>query len=138
MVFVATLFDRLLSKLGLRRIERRKFTLDAALVQYVQALAEDEQRPPEELAADLLNSGLAQRDLSQESWQRWLTLSRREQEVAALICLNYTTRQIAARLKISPDTVKSHSRNLLYKFDLHSRGELRMLLVDWDFRAWER
>jgi DNA-binding CsgD family transcriptional regulator len=135
---VATLIDRLLSKLGLRRVERRKFTLDAALVQYVQALAEDEKRPPEELAADLLNSGLAQRDLSQESWQRWLTLSRREQEVAALICLNYTTRQIAGRLMISPDTVKSHSRNLLYKFDLHSRGELRMLLVDWDFRAWER
>jgi len=135
---VVTLLDRLLDRLGLRRVERRKFTLDAALVQYVQALADDEQRLPEEVAADLLNSGLAQRDLAQESWQRWLTLSRREQEVAALICLNYTTRQIAARLQISPDTVKSHSRNLLYKFDLHSRGELRMLLVDWDFRAWER
>jgi DNA-binding CsgD family transcriptional regulator len=130
--------DRLLDKLGLRRVERRKFTLDAALVQYVQALADDEQRLPEELAADLLNSGLAQRDLAQESWQRWLTLSRREQEVAALICLNYTTRQIAARLKISPDTVKTHSRNLLHKFDLHGRGELRMRLLDWDFRAWER
>ena len=130
--------DRLLNKLGLRRVERRKFTLDASLVQYVQALAEGEQRQPEELAADLLNSGLAQRDMAQESWQRWLTLSRREQEVAALICLDYTSRQIAARLTISPDTVKTHSRNLLRKFDLHSRGELRMLLVDWDFRAWER
>ncbi len=86
-LIVAALLDRLLGKLGLRRVERRKFTLDAALVQYVQALADDEQRPPEELAADLLNSGLAQRDLAQESWQRWRTLSRREQEVAALICL---------------------------------------------------
>jgi len=135
---VGAFVDRLLNKLGLRRVERRKFTLDASLVQYVQALAEGEQRQPEELAADLLNSGLAQRDMAQESWQRWLTLSRREQEVAALICLDYTSRQIAARLTISPDTVKTHSRNLLRKFDLHSRGELRMLLVDWDFRAWER
>jgi len=130
--------DHFLDKLGLRRVERRKFTLDAELVQYVQALAENEQRPPAEVAADLLSSGLAQRDMAQETWGRWLSLSRREQEVAALVCLDYTSRQIAARLMISPNTVKSHARNLLYKFNLHSRGELRILLMDWDFSAWEK
>jgi len=130
--------DRLLNKLGLSRVERRKFTLDAELVQYLQALAEDEQRSPSEVAADLLNSGLVQRNQARETWKRWMTLSRREQEVAALVCLEYTTRQIAARLKVSPNTVKTHARNLLCKFNLHSRGELRTMLMDWDFGAWEK
>jgi DNA-binding CsgD family transcriptional regulator len=67
---------------------------------------------------------------------RWYSLSPREQQVAALICLNYTSRQIAARLRISPETVKTHTRNLLSKFDLRTRVELRELLADWDFSAW--
>jgi len=130
------LLDRLLDKLGLRRIERRRFTLDGVLVKYVQALAEHEQRPPGEIASDLLASGVAQRYLEEEAYQRWLTLSQREQEVAALVCLRLTSRQIAARLYISDETAKTHVKNVLYKFDLHSRGELRSLLAGWDFSAW--
>ena len=65
------------------------------------------------------------------------SLTPREQDVAALACLGYTNRQIAARLGISPDTVKTHVRNLLHKFELHSKDELRSLLQDWDFSAWE-
>ena len=71
------------------------------------------------------------------SLSRWRMLSPREQQVAALICLNYTGRQIAARLKISPETVKTHTRNLLNKFGLRTRTELRQVLADWDFSAWE-
>jgi len=131
-----SLLDRLLGKLGLRRIERRRFTLDGVLVRYVQALAEHEQRPPGEIASDLLATGAAQRDLAEETYQRWMTLSQREQQVAALVCLNYTNRQIGARLSITTETAKSHVKKILYKFDLHSKEELRMLLSDWDFSAW--
>jgi len=56
--------------------------------------------------------------------------------VAALACLNFTNRQIAARLSISPQTVKSHMRNLLLRFELHSKVELRQVLSDWDFSEW--
>jgi len=34
-------------------------------------------------------------------------------------------------------TVKTHMANVLRKFDLHSKIELRMALSDWDFSAWE-
>jgi DNA-binding CsgD family transcriptional regulator len=50
--------------------------------------------------------------------------------------LNFTNRQIAARLQITPETVKTHVRNVLHKFDLHSKAELRRSLADWDFSAW--
>ena len=57
--------------------------------------------------------------------------------MGALVCLGYTNRQIAARLVISVETVKSHIRNILYKFNLHSKRELGLLLGDWDFSAWD-
>jgi DNA-binding CsgD family transcriptional regulator len=131
-----TLLDRLLDKLGLRRLERRRFTLDGQLVAYLQELADHEQRPAAEVAGELLASGAAQRNQAQEIYQSWLSLSVREQEVAALVCLGYTNRQIGNRLVISPQTAKAHVRNILYKFDLHSKEELRMLLADWDFSTW--
>jgi DNA-binding CsgD family transcriptional regulator len=131
-----TLLDRLLDKLGLRRLERRRFTLDGQMVTYLQELADHEQRPATEVAGELLASGAAQRDQAQEVYQCWLSLSVREQEVAALVCLGYTNRQIGHRLVISPLTAKAHVRNVLYKFNLHSKEELRMLLANWDFSAW--
>jgi len=57
--------------------------------------------------------------------------------VAALTCLGYTNRQIAAKLKISPDTVKGYVRQVLVKFNLHGKNELRTLLSAWDFSDWE-
>jgi DNA-binding NarL/FixJ family response regulator len=131
-----TLLDRLLDKLGLRRLERRRFTLDGQLVAYLQELADHEQRPAAEVAGELLASGAAQHNQAQEIYQCWLSLSAREQEVAALVCLGYTNRQIGNRLVISPQTAKAHVRNILYKFDLHSKEELRMLLANWDFSTW--
>jgi DNA-binding CsgD family transcriptional regulator len=130
------LLDRLLDKLGLRRLERRRFTLDGQLIAYLQELADHEQRTASEVAGELLASGAAQRDQAQEIYQRWRSLSIREQEVAALICLGCTNRQIGNQLVISLHTAKTHVRNILYKFDLHSKEELRMLLADWDFSAW--
>ena len=131
-----TLLDRLLDKLGLRRLERRRFTLDGHLVTYLQELADHEQRPAAEVAGELLVSGAAQRDQAQEIYQCWQSLSAREQEVSALVCLGYTNRHIGKRLVISEHTAKAHVRNILYKFDLHSKEELRMLLASWDFSAW--
>lgn len=101
-------------------------------------LAEQEQRPAEDLALDLLASAIDQKHASQELIQCWRTLTQRQQQVAAYACLNMTNRQIAARLMLSPETVKTHLRNALYKFDVHSKAELRALLADWDFSAWEQ
>lgn len=131
-----SLLQRLLRALGYTRPARLTFPLEQSVVQSLRALAEEEQRPPEDIAADLLSFALAQRHAADENLARWRSLSPREQQVAALACLNYTNRQIAALLVISPETVKTHVRNVLRKFGLHSKGELRQALSDWDFSAW--
>jgi DNA-binding CsgD family transcriptional regulator len=122
--------------LGLRRLESRRFTLDSQLAAYLQALAAHERRPTAEVLGELLASGAAQRDQVQKIYQCWLSLSVREQEVAALVCLGYTNPQIGTRLIISPQTAKAHVRHILYKFNLHSKEELRMLLANQDFSSW--
>ena len=68
----------------------------------------------------------------------WDALSVREQEVTALSCLGYTNRQIAGRLGIAEETVKTHVKNALVKFGLHGKAELRRVLEGWDFSGWER
>jgi len=59
---------------------------------------------------------------------RWESLSPRQREIVILICQGYTNPQIAAELYISPETVKTHIRRILYKFSLNSKAELRFLL----------
>lgn len=51
-------------------------------------------------------------------------LGRREREVLAMIAEGRRSRQIAARLGISPATVESHRRNIMRKLNLHSVAEL--------------
>ena len=115
----------------------RTFMLDAELQRSLQTLAEQEQRTPQEVAAGLIHAALQSRQLNAQSWRHWQALSTREQQIAALVCLNYTSRQAAARLGISPETVKSHVRSILIKFDAGSRQELRQVLAGWDFSSWE-
>jgi DNA-binding CsgD family transcriptional regulator len=131
------LWRRLLRLLGYRRAPRLTFEVDQRLIRSLQELAEREQRPRDQVAADLLGYAMAQRRQAEKKLERWQGLSPREQEIAALTCLGYTNRQIAARLRISPETVKTHNRNVLRKLGVGSKIELRRLLADWDFSAWE-
>jgi DNA-binding CsgD family transcriptional regulator len=106
-----TIWQRILRVLGYAPPSRLAFHADEELLQSLQTIAEREQRHTGEIASELISSALAQR-------------------------LNFTNRQIAARLMITPDTAKTHVRNVLRKFDLHSKAELRRALADWDFSAW--
>lgn len=99
-------------------------------------LAKQELRYEDEIAAELLASALARRQAADENLRRWKGLTPREQEVSALACLEMTNIEIARRLDISPETVKTHIRNVLAKFNLRSKGELRRNLEDWDFNIW--
>ena len=71
-----------------------------------------------------------------ELYQLWLFLSTREQDVVALTCLGFTNDQIAFRLGLSTVTVKSYLQNVFYKLNLHSKTEVRLTFVSWDFSAW--
>jgi DNA-binding CsgD family transcriptional regulator len=115
----------------------RAFELDQPLVEVLQHFAEKEKRPREEVAADLLSAAMLKRQAAEENLRTWRSLSTREQQVTALACLHYTNPQTAARLCLSPDTVKTHVRNVLRKFNVHSKAELRQALNDWDFSEWK-
>ena len=131
------LWDRLLALLRLRPgLAGRYFELDEPLQAALQERADREQRPLKQVQAELLAAGLAQLQSSDGLKQRWETLSRREQEVTALTCLGYTNRQMAARLQLSPTTVKGYVQKAMVKWHARGKDELRMLLEQWDFSEW--
>jgi len=68
----------------------------------------------------------------------WDKLSAREQDVTALTCLSFTNLQIAGRLNLSPETVKSYIKQVLNKSGFKAKSDLRVYFADWDFSAWER
>jgi DNA-binding CsgD family transcriptional regulator len=132
-----TIWQRILRALGYTPSPRVAFRADEALLHSLQTIAEREQRQADEVAFDLLATAVAQHQVDDAHVDYWRMLSPREQQVVALICLNFTNRQIAARLVIAPETAKTHVRNALRKFGLHSKAEIRRALADWDFSAWD-
>ena len=103
------------------------------LLRDVERLAASEGRSPDELLLALLDKGLREQRDDQRARQGWKSLSLREKQVAALICQGFTSRQIAARLVLSPETIKTHVRHILRKFGLRTRRELRQVLEGWPF-----
>jgi DNA-binding CsgD family transcriptional regulator len=112
------------------------YEINESLQVTLSTIAKHEGRPEHELLPDLLAAGLTQYRSVDELWPKWESLSPREQDVAALTCLGYTNRQIAARLSLSPETIKTHVRNVSFKFDVNSKAELRHILANWDFSGW--
>ena len=114
------------------------FTLDVNTLRSLQHIARQEQRTPEEIAERILSDALHDHVAQSVYWDLWQSLTPREQEIAALVCLNYTTRQIASSLHISPETVKTHVEHILTKFGVGDRNALRQLLSGWEFSAFDR
>jgi DNA-binding CsgD family transcriptional regulator len=132
-----SILDFLLRFLGRRsKPGPRYYEISESLQLTLSTLARHEGRPEHELIPDLLAAGLDQYRSIDELWPLWESLSPREQDVTALTCLGMTNRQIAARLFLSPDTIKTHIRNVLLKFGLKGKRELRHILTGWDFGGW--
>lgn len=51
-------------------------------------------------------------------------MTHRERKVIALIAARLSNKEIAHRLSIATDTVKSHVRNVMEKLALHSRLQI--------------
>ena len=51
-------------------------------------------------------------------------MTQREREVIALIAVGLSNKEIAQRLSVATDTVKSHVRNVMEKLALHSRLQI--------------
>lgn len=54
-------------------------------------------------------------------------LSAREQEVYALLCKGYQDKEISDLLKLSPETVKKHNKNIYLKLGVRNRTEAVVL-----------
>ena len=126
--------------IGLRQTPGpRTYHLDVSdsLQVTLSTIAKDEGRPEHDLIPELLSAGLDQYTSKERIWKKWDSLSPRERDVAAFVCLGYTNRQIAARLSISPETVKDRLESVFRKFNINKRTELRLILSIWNFSEWE-
>ena len=131
------LWQRLLALLQMKPgPDRRYFELDGPLQAALAERADRDQLPLEQIQAELLAAGLEHLQSVDELKRGWESLSPREQEVTAYTCLGYTNRQMAARMCLSPATVKGYVRQALVKFHLHGKDELRLQLAQWDFSDW--
>ena len=78
--------------------------------------------PGPELDEQAMALGIQPVDPSQAQafLRAWLELTQRQKQVVCLTCMGHTNRQIARRLRISPNTVKGH-----------------LALASWDFSGWK-
>ena len=116
--------------------KKRVLSLDAELLTVLHKTAQEQNRSEEEILAEWVNSGVSHSSKDKEAETSWDILTRREQEVLALVCLGKRNNEIAEALGIAPQTVKTHLQNIFEKFSLRSKKELRQLLQDWDFTSW--
>ena len=49
--------------------------------------------------------------------------TRRQEQILSLIAAGLSNKQMAHRLGLSPQTIKTHLRNLYRRYGLHSRAE---------------
>jgi len=94
-----------------------------ALIEAARAVARGDVAIPPRMLARLI-AGLVRRRREQEIAMRVSgTLTPREREILLLVADGADNDAIAQRLVISPETVRTHSQNLLRKLGLHSRLE---------------
>ena len=112
--------------------------LDARLYCLIEDTAAATQRTVEDFIVATLYAAV-QADRALAAYDRvWHELTPREQQVAACICLGYTNQEIGQQLTISVNTVRSHVHNVLEKFRVASKAELRVALADWNFEEWNQ
>lgn len=129
-------WERLLRDLRIRPPATLPVYFPGDLFLAVQIQAEREQRSEVELVEALLSDLLASRQMVDERILTWESLTSRQQEIVAMLCLSYSNAKIARHLGISINTVKRHVQKVLERFGVHDRFELRQQLTHWDFSAW--
>ena len=131
-----TLWKQLQDSVRYANSYRVSSVLDEDLLGSVQDLSAREGHPPDEMILILLDQAVKHHRQMDRAHSGWESLSPREKQVAAYVCVGLTGRQVAAQLVLSPETIKTHVRHILRKFNLSSRLELRRLLDGWDLDPW--
>lgn len=110
------------------RDKKATLQLEPALSARLRRAARIRNQTIQELGQELLERGLTQEMLSLQARATLCALTPRERDVARLILLGRTNRQIAAALYISTETVRTHVRHVLEKFKAASKADLRLRL----------
>lgn len=121
--------------IGSQQDNTKTYALDEALHFDSPEFAAQENLSPESPPSSLV-AGLPHPQQPDILYEYWMSLSAREQDVAALTCLRCTNRQIAFKLGISVETVRSYLQNAFYKLSIRSKTDLRVAFAAWDFREW--
>jgi DNA-binding CsgD family transcriptional regulator len=106
------------------------------LLTAVEEIAARDGRSVGEVANDMIHFALREDRIAERNIQTWQELTPREKELTALIWLGLTNPQIAQRLSISQNTVKTHIRNILAKFNANGKEALREKLYGLDLSDW--
>ena len=113
--------------------------VDADVWDMLKELAPDQKVNPEELGKQLLRKTVTEHYHANSKYvQKWEQLSERQKDVAALACLKYSNAEIALKLNVSITTVKGHFSEVLRKFEVRGRYQLRYVLRRWDFSSFEK
>ena len=100
----------------------------------LEEMADGEDYSAEELGGMILRLAVIEHYRTKnKNLRRWEELTDRQKEVAAMVCVGATNAEIAQELEISLTTVKTHMREVLRKFDVRGRYQLRYMLRRWDF-----
>lgn len=112
--------------------------IDPNLIPLIGDIAQEEGLSISETVNRLLSFAIGEHHATNDNLLRWDSLTPRQQDTAAYACLGYSNMEIAQKMSISVNTVKTHLRQVLQTFAVGSKRELEIILVSWDFSDWKK
>src|SRR5690606_39147929 len=79
-----------------------------------------------------VNKTLDQDAYIRTHYRKFATLTNREKEIISLLANGKSTKEIAEQLFLSPHTISTHRKNLIYKIECHSFAELLRFAMAFD------
>lgn len=119
-----------------RHIPHPLVSIQPELLEEVKKVAAQDGVTVAKAVNDFIAFALAERRVSNVVLNTWEQLTDREKEIAGLTWSGMTNTEIAEQLVISPNTVKTHIRNIFTKFNVSSKDELRTELSALSLDRW--
>ncbi len=122
-------------------VNRRAFASEIDALELVSELDTQSGEPLEELEGNRTNEKNTSQDFEifpEDATVRkqWFSLTIRERQVVALVCMGHRNYEIASILGVENSTIQTHLQNVFRKFGLRSRGEIRQALISWPAEEW--
>ena len=113
-----------------------EFQLNVESIDRLVLIARQERRLPKDVAHDIIIDALDRLERQDDNYRVWHSLTPRQQQVVAMVCIPMTTPQIAVKLQLSEHTVREHINRAMQRFGVPNRTTLRKRLEGWDFSEW--